>query len=210
MSAPYFSAFSGRRGGSVPSPRRSRKSRQKRRSMSSSIPLGTLETLESRQMLSAVPADYTRVSPDWFGTVAPASVSEVAAGQWDPSATPSADKAAGSMTTSGNTADPQQWIVRFSEQAVGAIAGLSHAVAAIEGSMSGFRVLAGLGLPGQLLLETTAPLSKALESLAGRGDLVYFEPSTTISLGATAASIPNDHSFGSLYGLHNIGQSGGT
>ena len=206
MNSPTVSIFSSRRLGAGRTSYRSRKARVQRRS----IRLGTLETLESRQMLSAVPADYTRVSPDWFGTVAPASVSEVATGQWDPSAIPSVDKAAGSTTTSGDAADPQQWIVRFSERAVGAIAGLSRAVAAIEGSMSGFRVLAGLGLPGQLLLETTSPLSKALEALAGRGDLVYFEPSTMISLGATAESIPNDPSFGTLYGLHNIGQSGGT
>lgn len=210
MSAQYFSAFSGRRGGSVTSRRRQRKDRSKQRSLGHRMRLGTFETLECRQMLSAVPADYTRVSPDWFGTVAAATTTVFGSGGGAPSALLSVGDAVGSPTSSAGTAEPQQWIVRFSEQSLGVITGLSHAVAAIEGSMSGFRVLAGLGLPGQLLLETTSPLSNALAALGDRGDLVYFEPSTMISLGATTAATPNDPSFGSLYGLHNVGQSGGT
>lgn len=210
MSTPLFSVFSSRRRVSGGIPRRSRKAESKRCSNHRSTLLGTLETLEGRQMLSAVPADYTRVSPDWFGTVAPAAVSGAHSGQGTPSAILSVGEGAASTIMSANSTDLQQWIVRFSEQSIGSIRGLAHAVAAIEGSMSGFRVLAGLGLPGQLLLETSSPLSNALAALAGRGDLVYFEPSTMISLGATAESIPRDPSFGSLYGLHNVGQSGGT
>jgi subtilisin family serine protease len=161
-------------------------------------------------MLSAVPADYTRVSPDWFGTVAAASTSVFGSGQGGASAILSVGESAESTASSVSASDPQQWIVRFSEQSLRAITGLSHAVEAIERSMSGFRVLAGLGLPGQLLLETTTPLSNALAALSGRGDLIYFEPSHMISIGATTDATPNDPRFGSLYGLHNVGQSGGT
>jgi len=214
MSGPLFSVFSPRvtrRSQSAgASSRRSRMSG--RRSLKSRASrLGSPETLETRQMLSAAPADYTRVSPDWFATIATPTAGSLAADAGTPSALFSVGEGSAAPTT-GHSAESgvQQWIVRFSEQALGAMTGLSHAVAAIEGSMGGFRVLAGLGLPGQLLVETTSPLANALEALSGRGDLVYFEPSHMISLGATAASPPDDPSFGSLYGLHNVGQSGGT
>ena len=161
-------------------------------------------------MLSAVPADYTRVSPDWFATIAAPAAGSLAAEAGAPSAILSVGEAAAPTTGPSADSGAQQWIVRFSEQALGVMNGLSHAVAAIEGSTGGFRVLAGLGLPGQLLVETTSSLSNALAALSGRGDLVYFEPSHMISLGASAESMPNDPSFGSLYGLHNVGQSGGT
>ena len=210
MSAQLFSALWNRHRGAAHAPRRPAKVRPKHRASSRSIPLGNVETLECRQMLSAVPADYTRVSPDWFGTVAAASASVFGSGQGGASAILSVGDSAGSTTTSVSTSDPQRWIVRFSEQSLRAITGLSHAVEAIERSMSGFRVLAGLGLPGQLLLETTTPLSNALAALSGRGDLIYFEPSHMISIGATANATPNDPRFGTLYGLHNVGQSGGT
>lgn len=210
MSAPPFFAFSPRRRHSAGAlSRRSRTSR--RRSFKSpATHLGSPETLESRQMLSAVPADYTRVSPDWFGSIAAPTEGGVAAEAGAPSAILAVGEPIPPATGPSAESAVQQWIVRFSEQALGAMAGLSHAVAAIEGSMSGFRVLAGLGLPGQLLVETTSPLSHALAALAGRGDLIYFEPSHMISLGATASAIPNDPSFSGLYGLHNVGQSGGT
>lgn len=213
MSAPLFSAFSSRGPHPGPaagaSPRRSRKIRR-RSAAARATRLGSLETLECRQLLSAVPADYTRVSPDWFATRAAATASGLAAEMGAPSALLAVGGAATPTTDPSVETGVQQWIVRFSEEALGTMTGLSHAVAAIEGSMSGFRVLAGLGLPGQLLVEANSPAATVLAAFTGRGDLVYFEPSTMISLGATAESTPNDPSFGSLYGLHNVGQSGGT
>jgi subtilisin family serine protease len=208
-----FSTFSPRgsqRGTPVAAAPKGARARRRRSSRSQAGRLGSLETLETRQMLSAVPADYTRVSPDWFGSVA-SSASLGSLAEWGSSGVGSGSEDAGAKGLAGqSSSDVQQWIVRFSEQAAGSLAGLTNAVSAFENSMTGFRVLAGLGLPGQLLVETTSPLSNAFAALAQRTDLAYFEPSATISLGNTASSIPNDPSFGSLYGLHNVGQSGGT
>ncbi len=48
-------------------------------------------------------------------------------------------------------------------------------------------------------------VDQALASFQGRADVAYAEPDYLVH----AAVIPNDTHFGSLYGLHNTGQSGG-
>jgi subtilisin family serine protease len=72
-------------------------------------------------------------------------------------------------------------------------------------------VLGGLGLPGQLLLESSACSSEISSYLEGLGAVSSFEPDLPISVSTfSATSTPNDPRYGDLYGLNNTGQSGGT
>jgi hypothetical protein len=72
-------------------------------------------------------------------------------------------------------------------------------------------VLGGLGLPGQLLLESTNLPERVWSFLSSSPFVSAFEPDLPISVSAFSAdSLPNDPRFSDLYGLHNTGQGGGT
>ncbi|MFM7076088.1 MAG: S8 family serine peptidase, partial [Planctomycetaceae bacterium] len=66
----------------------------------------------------------------------------------------------------------------------------------------GMQVVKGLGLPGQLLVR--GPVA-AMSALVGAPGVASAAPSGTFRV----AAVPDDPSFGLLYGLHNTGQSGG-
>ena len=55
-------------------------------------------------------------------------------------------------------------------------------------------------LPADLTVET------AISRLKASGDILYVEPNYRISI---AAMVPDDTRFGELWGMHNIGQTGG-
>ena len=165
-----------------------------------------IEQLEPRYLLTAAPSGYDTVSADWFETVAEPTFS------LDSSLGPNATDWVGSLTNSGGSAysEPNAWIVRLAPTVLQTMSRVSDAVGLFPSS-SGLRVLGGLGLPGQLLLESSACSSEVLSYLSELGCVSSFEPDLPISVSTySATSTPDDPRYGDLYGLHNTGQSGGT
>ena len=165
-----------------------------------------VEQLEPRYLLTAAPSAYDTVSADWFETVAERSFSiESSAG----SSVTDQFSALGDESSSTNF-EQNSWIVRLSPSVLQTVSRVSDAIGLFS-SAPGLRVLGGLGLPGQLLLESSTCSSEVLSYLEGHGFVSSFEPDLPISVSTfSAASTPNDPRYGDLYGLHNTGQSGGT
>ncbi|NOZ19827.1 MAG: S8 family serine peptidase [Planctomycetes bacterium] len=70
-----------------------------------------------------------------------------------------------------------------------------------------FELVRGLGMIGQVLIETTGAGSDVVEGwLGSNSNIAYFEPNMTLDAGA----MPNDPAFPQLWGLDNTGQTGGT
>ena len=164
-----------------------------------------VEQLEPRYLLTVAPLDYDTVSADWFETVAESSSADLSVGS-------AATDWIGALSDDGGSTNSDQngWIVRLSPSALQTVSRVTEAVGLFS-SAPGLRVLGGLGLPGQLLLESTACSSEIFSYLAGLGFISSFEPDLPISVSsASMLSVPNDPRYGDLYGLHNTGQSGGT
>ncbi|MBT6053884.1 MAG: S8 family serine peptidase [Planctomycetaceae bacterium] len=165
-----------------------------------------VEQLEPRYLLTVAPFGYDTVSADWFETVAESSPSaELSVGS------PATDWIGAFTDGSGSTSsDTNGWIVRLSPSALQTVSRVTDAVGLFS-SAPGLRVLGGLGLPGQLLLESTACSSEIFSYLAGQGFVSSFEPDLPISVSSSSTLLTsNDPRYGDLYGLHNTGQSGGT
>ena len=165
-----------------------------------------VEQLEPRYLLTAAPLGYDTVSADWFETVAESSLTvDLSVGS------PATDWIGALSDDDGSTnSDQNGWIVRLSPSALQTVSRVTEAVGLFS-SAPGLRVLGGLGLPGQLLLESTACSSEISSYLAGLGFISSFEPDLPISVSSfSTLSTPNDPRYGDLYGLHNTGQSGGT
>ena len=166
----------------------------------------SVEQLEPRYLLTAAPSGYETVSADWFETVAEPSFSiESSLGS-------SATDQFGALGDESSSTNFEQnsWIVRLSPSVLQTVSRVSDAIGLFS-SAPGLRVLGGLGLPGQLLLESSACSSEILSYLEGHGFVSSFEPDLPISVSTfSATSTPNDPRYGDLYGLHNTGQSGGT
>ena len=165
-----------------------------------------VEQLEPRYLLTAAPLGYDTVSADWFETVAESSLTvDLSVGS------PATDWIGALSDDGGSTnSDQNGWIVRLSPSALQTVSRVTEAVGLFS-SAPGLRVLGGLGLPGQLLLESTACSSEISSYLAGLGFISSFEPDLPISVSSfSTLSTPNDPRYGDLYGLHNTGQSGGT
>ncbi len=167
----------------------------------------TLERLEERRLLTASPSDYDNVSSEWFTMInepalSPTTETGVSATDWF-----GADTVDESTPGNGGGAG---WIVRLSPQILETVTRVADAVG-LFAAAPGLRILGGLGLPGQLLLEASAAPEAVLSMLASQGIVSAFEPDLPISVSAvTGASTPNDPRYGELYGLHNTGQSGGS
>ncbi|MEY3033057.1 MAG: hypothetical protein RLZZ622_1532 [Planctomycetota bacterium] len=166
----------------------------------------TLERLEERRLLTASPSDYDSVTAEWFTTInepllpAAADTGGSATEWFGTESTAESEPGAG-----GNA----NWIVRLSPQVLETVNRVADAVGLF--TAPGLRVLGGLGLPGQLLLEASSAPEAVLSLLASQGIVSAYEPDLPISVSSFAAtSTPNDPRYGDLYGLHNTGQSGGT
>jgi len=177
---------------------------------------------ESRLTLSGAPANlsavagleavFSSVSPGWFATVAafsgfagtsPAVIANDTLGTSDPpvAARPSLQRAVPAGGSPG--------IVRLAESAVADVRTVAGSTEFLEGAMPGVTVVRGLGLPGQLLVDVEATVAETadLGSLfAAVPGVAWAHPDFQIDASLT----PNDPLYGSLYGLHNTGQSGGT
>ena len=178
--------------------------------------------LQSRLALSGAPANlsaaagpevgFGSVSPGWFTTVAafsgfarasPTIVANDTLGTSDPpvAARPSLQRAV--------PAGGVPWIVRLAESAVADVRTVAGAAEFLEGAMPGVTVVRGLGLPGQLLVDVGAAVAETADVrslFAAVPGVAWAHPDFQIDASLT----PNDPLYGSLYGLHNTGQSGGT
>ena len=165
-----------------------------------------VEQLEPRYLLTVAPFGYDTVSADWFETVAESSSSVDSS-----PGSPATDWIGAFSDDSGSTSsEPNGWIVRLSPAVLQTVSRVTDAVGLFS-SAPGLQVLGGLGLPGQLLLESTACSSEIFSYLASQGFVSSFEPDLPISVSSfSTLSTPNDPRYGDLYGLHNAGQSGGT
>jgi len=164
-----------------------------------------VEQLEPRYLLTAAASVYETVSVDWFETIAEPTYSV------ESSTGSSATDSIGVLSDdSGSTnSEPNGWIVRLSPSVLQTVSRVTDAIGLFS-SAPGLRVLGGLGLPGQLLLESSACSSEILSYLQGQEFVSSFEPDLPISVSTfSAQSTPNDPRYGDLYGLHNTGQSGG-
>ncbi|MGI9460136.1 MAG: LEPR-XLL domain-containing protein, partial [Pirellulales bacterium] len=111
----------------------------------------SVEQLEPRYLLTAAPSGYETVSADWFETVAEPSFSiESSLGY-------SATDQFGALGDESRSTNFEQnsWIVRLSPSVLQTVSRVSDAIGLFL-SAPGLRVLGGLGLPGQLLLESSA------------------------------------------------------
>src|SRR5262249_4528224 len=150
------------------------------------------EHLERRQLLTATDDWYDAVSPDWFQSVPGALAS---------ASLPSDASSSG-------------WIVRLDESMARTVGDSSHSWLAFNqptvvapgarAPWSEFRVITGLGLPGQILVQTDAPADQAAADLAALPHVVSVEQQRWLSSSQTTT--PNDPSFkdGSQYGLNTI------
>ena len=168
---------------------------------------GMPERLEPRQLLTATGFDYDTVSPDWFTTInEPSAMTATGTAATDWFGAGSGGPATSSVAESATTS----WIVRLSPQILQTVTRVAEATGLFSAA-PGLRVLRGLGLPGQILLEADAAPVGVLSLLSSQGIVSSFEQDHPISVSTvSAASTPDDPRYGDLYGLHNTGQSGGT
>ena len=117
-------------------------------------------------------------------------------------ARPSASVAA----AAGEDAGGSEWIVRLSHRALEAVQTVADAAQYLGAAPLGLTVVEGLGLPGQLLVRTSAAVGAVEQYFAGNADIASFSRNGTTGL----STIPNDPSYPQLYALNNTGQTGGT
>ncbi len=178
----------------------------RRRNRQPGSALTMVEQLEARCLLAATPFEFNTVSAEWFQTIAEPTLAADTGG----SALAGVGATSGEGDGAGGSA-ASSWIVRLAPDMLEAIPDVAAAVGLFHAAPPGLRVLGGLGLPGQLLLEATEASDQVLAFLSSQHFVAAFEPDLPISLAAVSAdATPNDPRFGDLYGLHNIGQGGGT
>jgi len=154
------------------------------------------ELLETRLCLTAE-LNTLLATPQWF--------------DFSPSAQSSYDGPVGASAESfvGPLPTVRQFLVRLTPEST-ALAGSATGARSLFSAASGLTVTAGLGLPGQLIVTTTArDTVQIVESLRNNPAVAYFEED--FSVGATA--FPDEQTESALfprqYGLHNTGQTGG-
>ena len=194
------------------------------------------ERLEDRRLLAAAPLDTfdhrlssagvtPAVSPAWFASLTDASAALPA----DVGGTSSIMAVSGARPTAGPgghgaitqapstsvhaasavaaTAGVHEWIVRLSSQTLTSVRSVSEAAVYLQQNASlGLQVVEGLGLPGQLLVRATAPAGTVEQYFTSAVGIASFGRNGTTRVSTT----PNDPSFSQLYGLNNVGQTGGT
>jgi subtilisin family serine protease len=194
------------------------------------------ERLEDRRLLTATLADpfehglsdihvMPAVTPVWFASLADdsaalrtgvGSAASIMIASTRPTTTvPGSNGPVAQMPTTpakvavatSDAAGVHEWIVRLSSQMLESVHSVSDAAAYLQPAKSlGLQVVAGLGLPGQLLVRATAPLGTVEQYFTTNVGIASFSRNGTTQVSTT----PNDPSFTKLYGLNNVGQTGGT
>ncbi len=128
-----------------------------------------VEQLEARILLSVAPlADYDKVSPVWFAAAEPAVVQRPPFTNDGP--LPNIDLLGDS------------WMVRLTRDAVSQINTVSDTARFFADSRISFKVLHGLGLPGQILVQASgAAEDEVARVLSDNPHVAYFEPDGPIT-----------------------------
>ena len=150
-----------------------------------------VEHLENRLLLSAdTGVAYAQVAPDWF-----AELGDVQSGV----ALGGTAEATGS--TANSTVDTTRWIVRLTPDATAQVSSLDDAIGLLGAGGSSIHKVRGLGLPGQLLVETIG----SEQPFADNPHIAYAQHDASIG----AQLLPDDPRLSELHGLNNTGQTGG-
>ncbi len=165
-----------------------------------------MEPLEDRIFLTAsgvVPA----VSPTWFEDFSEAGTPshvnpDTLSTEWTDAANSTAASDAGT-----NETDQYDWIVQFRNKAVDEITSALHTTSLLIGSPAEFEIIRGLGLVGQVLVRSSGESIEAVDSYLTSNEHVANFELDAVHIFQTA---PNDSQYSQLWGLNNIGQTGGT
>jgi autotransporter-associated beta strand protein len=174
------------------------------------------ERLEARQVLAAL------LDGGLSGSLSAATFAatyDVVDASWFWSTAESADGGATLMVASANgtggaadgpvaaaTAATDEWLVRLTRDAVSSLDNLAAVQTFLDPAGLGLRVVAGLGLPGLVLVVDESPAGDIAGALQAHEGVAYLERNAPLTVGA---ALPNDARFNELWGLHNVGQSGG-
>ena len=162
---------------------------------------GHFEQLEERTLLSISPLNYDQVSAAWFGVVSANDAASTDAALNSPF-----DRASDRATIIGptlpNSISSSQWIVRLTQEALSNIDSPAETTAVLQEAGIPFRVIRGLGLPGQVLIEAPGVADADIETaLRGNSKLAYFERNSFFY--GQDAKYPNDADFSKQWGLDN-------
>lgn len=155
-----------------------------------------LETLESRQLLSAtVPTTYLP-TPEWFATLP--RVDDVDRG-FPTVARPPVEV----VSWRGQTAEMKrgEWIVQFDPATTARLSGPADAQSLLQADGFSAEVAVGMGLPGMVLIRTNASVSQMENWLGGLPFLDFYEPNTLRQL----QQAPDDPLYDRQYALENDG-----
>ena len=174
------------------------------------------ERLEPRQVLAAVldgglaaglssattAVAYDTVDSQWFWSTSHSSGGGTAL------TIAAADDSAGSATgpVAAATAATDEWLVRLTRDAVSSLDNLAAVQTFLDPAGLGLRVVAGLGLPGLVLVVDESAAGDITGTLQAHEGVAYVERNAPLTSGA---ALPNDARFNELWGLNNVGQSGG-
>ncbi len=167
-------------------------------------PIG--EALEPRTLLAAVSSTnaYDTVAPDWFA--------QVPRGLQDQSSRSFIGPLAAAVGSSGgnwqSSADVAQWIVRLTPDATKKAGSVAGAEAVLSSDGITFQVLKGLGLPGEVLVESTASSEQVGAALSDDPDVASFEPNAYFAIQDLPPRQPGDPDYSSMTNLNNVGQFG--
>lgn len=154
-----------------------------------------LEVLESRLALSADLSPYEMVAPAWFQAL-PKQLERLDL----QASTPGVFNAASLHANPAVAQD--RWIVRLSERAVRLAQHPSSAADLLMETAPGLRVIRGLGLPGQLLVEGPQSQFALIEAaFQANEDIVYYESDGPV---AGQVTTPGDPFYSELIGLDQI------
>lgn len=164
------------------------------------------EHLEPRHMLAAITAagsstthtGYETATPAWFASTKPT---------FGPVAMFAAQSVAIESLPSLQAAlEGSQWIVRLTADATQQAGSVSEVADLLNNTQVPFKVVRGLGLPGQVLVETSATAEATRAALTINLNVATFTPNASV----VAQILPNDPDFPSLTSLNSSGQFGAT
>jgi len=204
--------------------------------MPRSRPELSAERLEDRRLLAATPGNpfdqglsdsgvTAAVSPAWFAQLTDDSPSLVSGGASVASIMTATQRSTATLSGGkgtiaqlppvtakgigivGDALGVHEWIIRLSSRTLEQVHSVAEAAAYLQQSAAlGLQVVEGLGLPGQLLVRATAAVGTVEQSFTANVGIVAFSRNGTTQV----STVPNDPSFTTLYGLNNVGQTGGT
>lgn len=173
-----------------------------------------IETLEKRLAMTAIVdasiasrdlrtmGSYTQAAANWFWRAQQPVATPSGGGSISTSMLRAADASLSNATMSGN------WIVRLKSESLAGINTGADLARLLDPTGVGIEVLSGLGLPGQVLVRGVNPTLNLGEFLGRHSSIASFQAEDVVWADNTLPT-PNDPDYGRLYGLNNLGQTGG-